>query len=186
MSSTLFVSRAQKYTIAILVLVLALLGFFVYERLSPHGIFAGLQNDLKTIQTESVSYLDIEGNVVDLTQFKGRPLIINSWASWVPFSKDELKLLEGVQDLYGEKIVILAINRKEDTAVIKSYLSAMGISGKVLFLVDPIDNFYNVIGGFATPETVFYNSDGTMREHKRGVLTESELYGYIDALIAHQ
>lgn len=179
-------SRSQLLTIIVLVIILFLLAFVTFERLSPNGIFAGLKNDLKAIQSEEVVYTDLDGTIIDLKQFKGKPLVINSWATWVPFSKDELLLLEKVSATYKDSVTILAINRKEDTETIKAYMSIFGISGDVVFLVDPIDNFYTVVGGYATPETIFYNPDGTIHFYKHGVLTEEEVHKNIKELLNQQ
>ncbi len=180
-------TRTHRIVITGLGIAFLLLCGFVYERFLSDGFFSKLENDLKTIQaTEDVRYTDMDGNRVDIATFTGKPLIINSWATWIPFSKDELKLLESAKQKYGDAITILAINRKEDIPRIKSYISLFNISGDVVLLADETDNFYTVIQGYATPETIFYNPDGTIHMHKRGVLTEIELHGGIETLISSQ
>jgi thiol-disulfide isomerase/thioredoxin len=174
----------NKKTILILVLVLCALAFVTYERLSPKGFFAGLQNDLKTIEPNSASaYTDLGGNPIDLKDFKGKPLIINAWASWIPFSQTELPLLGKIAEKYKDKVTLLAINRMESVGVIQSYLSIYPIPQTVRVVVDPADTFYKAVDGYAMPETVFYNSNGVLVAHKRGVLTEEELEGYIQSII---
>jgi thiol-disulfide isomerase/thioredoxin len=178
--------KAHKKLILILIGTLVLLGGITYSFVSPYGIFTGLKNDLKTIDpdTES-SYTDLDGNPVDLKSFKGKPLIINSWASWMPFSQTELPLLAKIKSEKGNSLHILAINRMENTAMIKSFLSAYTIGTDTLvFLADPTDHFYSAIEGYAMPETVFYDSTGTLLIHKRGSLTEDELRGYVEALLS--
>lgn len=175
----------QHYTtVLVLVGILALSAFITYERLSPGGMFAELQNDLKAIEPPpDAAYTDLEGNPLSLERFKGKPLIINSWATWMPFSAQELSLLERIKSEYGDRIDILAINRMEDRPVLHAYRAQYGLSGNVIMVSDPTDNFYVAVGGYAMPETVFYRSDGTILFHKRGVLTEDELRSAIDALL---
>ena len=43
------------------------------------------------------------------------------------------------------------------------------------YLYDPGDDFYESIGGFSMPETLFVNSDGSLHLHKRGPLTKTEI-----------
>ena len=178
--------KIYRKAILILLGVLAVLGFLTYSFISPYGMFSDLQNDLKTIEPEEgAEYTDLDGNPVDLATFKGKPLIVNAWATWIPFSQTELPLLIQAKETYGDEITILAINRMEETIRIRSFLSTFAISeNTILFLTDPTDYFYRVTGGYAMPERIFYRPDGTIEMHKRGVLTKEELSATIDTLLA--
>ena len=173
------VERKHIKIVLILFGILLFLGLGTFFLVSPYSPFTGLQNDLKSIEPSlESSYLDLDGNPVFLSSMKGKSLIVNSWASWMPFSKDELVILNELKKKYGDSIQILAINRMEDRELVKSYLDIYGIEKNVTFLIDPTDNFYRAIDGYAMPETVFYASDGTLSMHKRGVLTVEELETY--------
>jgi|CXWL01.1.fsa_nt_gi thiol-disulfide isomerase/thioredoxin len=175
--------RTHKKAIAILSCILAVLGVLTYSFISPRGFFSGLSNDLEKIEQEGeFKYTDLQGNQVSLVDYKGKPLIINSWASWIPFSQAEFKLLESVGTLSGNEISVLAINRMENTATINAYLDFIGHPQGIIFLSDTTDNFYKTIEGYATPETVFYDRDGILIARKHGVLTEDELKGYVEIL----
>lgn len=163
-------------TISMLTAIVILCAFLTYSFVSPKGFFSRLQGDLKNIEPAAeFAYTDLDGNTVLLSSVKGKPLVVNSWATWMPFSKDELILLNELKKQHGDKLEILAINRMEDREFIKSYLSTFGIERIVTFLTDPSDTFYKAISGYAMPETVFYTYDGTISFHKRGVLTEDEI-----------
>lgn len=165
-------------------IALLILGFLTYSFVAPGGMFSGLQNDLKAIETEAgVSYTDLDGVSVDLDELKGKPLIINSWATWMPFSKDELNLLAELKNSYGDRVEVVAMNRMEEVGTVRAYLATYGIPETLRFLLDPADSFYKAVGGYAMPETLFYRSDGTLFTHKRGVLTREELEGYVGALV---
>jgi len=176
--------RAQRVTILVLVLILGVLSFITYSFVAPQGLFSGLSNDLRVIEKDSgVIYTDLEGNPVSLIDFKGEPLIINAWASWIPFSQNELKLLEKVKQTQGDRITVLAINRMEDVHTVKAYLEYIGKPEGIVFLTDATDNFYKAILGYAMPETVFYSRDGVLMNHKRGVLCETGLNDSLQMII---
>jgi len=180
----IFIASHKKVVIA-LILIIIVAGFVTYSIVSPQGMFSGLSKDLEIITPSSeFSYTDLDGTVVDLSAFKGKPLIINSWATWIPFSQKELQLFNTVKEKYGDALTILAINRMENNAVIKSYLDTYTIARTILFLTDPSDHFYKAVGGYAMPETVFYDRDGIIRTHIRGVLTESELTALVNTLLS--
>ena len=159
-------------------------GVVTYALIGQNSPFSGLHNDLKNIEPpESVPYTDLDGNIVTLNTYKGKPLVINSWATWMPFSKDELVLLNNVKKQKGDDVQIIAINRMEDRELIKSYINIFGLEQDIVFLVDQSDNFYKAVGGFAMPETIFYKKDGTITVHKRGVLTKEELEQNIENIL---
>ncbi len=176
--------RKHKKMLIVLLGIIAILGYVTYSFISPYGMFSGLKNDLKTIEPSiEFSYTDLEGNIVNLSTFKGKPLIINSWATWMPFSKTELPLLIKIHEQYPNDVSILAINRMESIGTVRAFLSTFSIPESIVFLLDPSDNFYKAVGGYAMPETLFYNAEGVLIGHTRGVLTEDELQGYIATML---
>lgn len=180
----IIVTRKQKIGLGVLAGVLILCGMLLFLFLSPRSPFSGLHNDLKSIDPGiTASYTDLDGNSVSLETFKGKPIVINSWATWMPFSKDELPMLTALSGDYKDKVNFIAINRMEDKEVIKSYLTTYGIKTDIPFLVDPADTFYKAIEGFAMPETVIYDREGVIVLHVRGVVTEAEIKSSLEALL---
>lgn len=185
MHSTTELVKKNWKMLALIVGILVVLGYITYSFTATTGRFSDLQNDLKSIKpSEETAYRDLNGNIVDIRDFRGTPLIVNSWASWSPFSQTELPLLAKMTERYGDRIVILAMNRMESVGVIQGYLSAFGLQDStVRMLVDPSDTFYKAVGGYAMPETVFYDTEGVMIEHFRGLLTEDVLSSRIESMI---
>lgn len=186
MGSTLLSHIRKNYKVLSgMLILLCILGYGTYTFFAPGGRFSGLQNDLKTIAPEAgFEYTDLDGNIVDLNTFKGKPLVVNSWASWIPFSQTELPLLARMADEYGDSVNIIAINRMEPVGTIRAFQNAFAIPSSLHMLIDPSDNFYTVIGGYAMPETVVYNDEGGIVYHVRGVFNEAELRNQIESLRA--
>ena len=118
---------------------------------------------------------DYQGQKVSLADFKGKPLVINSWAAWCPFCRKELPDLAEVQKEFGDQVIFIAIDRAESLATAKKYSDELAVSGKMVFLLDPGDSFYRSIGGFSMPETIFVDSNGNIDFHKRGPMTVDEI-----------
>jgi thiol-disulfide isomerase/thioredoxin len=53
---------------------------------------------------------DREGNKVNLSDFYGKPIIINFWATWCPYCVEEMPLFEEKYKEYGEKVHFLMID----------------------------------------------------------------------------
>ena len=173
-----WLSEFRKYKVWVISIILILIVaiFLTYSYITPNGIFSNVSNDLTAIEpTETQSYTDLNGNLVDLASFKGTPLVVNSWATWIPFSQQELPLLISIQKEYGDTVKVLAVNRMEYVGTVRAFLSIYAIPEEMTFLLDPGDTFYKAIGGTAMPETVFYDAYGNKVGHVKGVLDEETL-----------
>ena len=80
-----------------------------------------------------------------------------------------------MQSELGEKIVILAINRGEPLSLAKNFTDRFGVTGSLIFLMDPADSFYKAIGGYTMPETLFVDKEGNVVDHKRGPMKLNEI-----------
>lgn len=127
---------------------------------------------------------DFTGKAVSLADFAGKPIVINSWAAWCPFCRKELVDFAAAQREFGEGIVIVAVDRAESREVAKKYSDELGATDDLIFLLDPSDSFYQSIGGFSMPETIFVDKDGFIREHKRGPMDIKEIKQKIQKLIS--
>ena len=125
-------------------------------------------------QVKDFTFVDYDGNTVALADFSGKPLVINSWASWCPFCVKELPDFTLLQKKFPEMVVI-AVDRRESLNTAKSYTDDIGITDDLVFLLDNSDSFYRSIGGFTMPETIFVDAEGNIRHHKRGPMNVAEI-----------
>lgn len=171
----------------IVIAVLAVLaGVFLLSRsndATPSAPRAG-ESKSGADQFAGFSLKDYSGNVITSDQFQGKPLVINSWAAWCPFCKQELPDLAAAQKEFGDKVRIVAIDRGESLDVAKKYSDAQGTSAQLVFLLDPDDSFYKSIGGFSMPETIFVDKNGAIAIHKRGPMDIREIREKINQLLA--
>jgi thiol-disulfide isomerase/thioredoxin len=125
---------------------------------------------------------DLAGAPAGLAEHGGKPLVVNAWASWCPFCIDELPAFVTLQQELGDSVTIVAIDRAESASVAMEYIDQLGIRDELVWLLDPTDYFYGQIGGFSMPETLFFNSDGSLGFHKRGPMDVAEIRQRIEAL----
>ena len=62
----------------------------------------------------------------------------------------------------------------------------MGNPEHIVLLLDPTDNFYKGIGGFAMPETVVYDIEGNISSHTRGSMTYEQMVERVEAALSAQ
>lgn len=176
--------KSSVITLLILALIIAVVGFIAF---SP----SKTNNDALTEAGRALSglndqgFTDLNGNPVSLEQFQGQVRVVNSWASWCPFCVQELPDFEELAEEYAaDEVVVIAINRKETIQRATGFLSTLGDLDTMLFVQDPADNFYQSIGGFSMPETIFYDRSGNVVVHKRGFMSLEEMRTHTEAALA--
>ncbi len=169
----------NKTNLSIFVLLLVILcaaaGLTYYVYKVPHDR-KNADATKNLASTETQVFTDLEGNPVTLEEYSGKVRVVNSWASWSPFSIQELKDLETVAaELKDTNVVFIAINRKEPKENAKAFLKSVQPFAHVKFVIDTGDTYYTSVGGFAMPETTVYDIKGNIVEHKRGNMTLDEI-----------
>ncbi len=176
-------TRSTIVTLTIIGCILALATFFAV-RVAMEKYADSHAPDFAALQPETrIGYKDLSGHSFDLRTFDDKPLIVNAWASWSPFSKTELETLARLKREYADAFEVIAINRKETPETIAAYLSQIGDTEGIIFLQDETDQFFSTVTGFAMPESVFYNRDGNIVVHVRGSMTEADMRANIDAIL---
>lgn len=140
---------------------------------------------LATPEAIEAQYTDVDGNPIDLSAFAGKVRVVNTWASWCPYCVQELPDLQQLAAEYAEQdVVVIAMNRKESQGLVRAYIDSHELTGDVLFVLDPDDTFYRSVGGFAMPETVFYDEKGNVSFHKHGFMKLEEMRKHTEKALA--
>lgn len=164
-----------KKTILISFLIIAVISLFIFSDNSDNNSSDNnSENYLEQID-KKIKVKNYEGESIKLSSFKGKPLIINSWAVWCPFCVEELKDFAKAKNQLDKDFEVIAINRAEEKEKTENFITDLGIKNDLVFLLDPNDSFYTAIGGFSMPETVFVNENGKIIFHKRGPMDLVEI-----------
>lgn len=161
-------------------------GFVIIVALTALLIFVPRDKDT-TVNTDDslfgLSFKDSDGNSVSLSDFKGTPLIVNSWAVWCPFCVKELSDFKEAQKELGDSVIIIAIDRQESLSLTKQFTDDLGVTDDLIFWLDPDDSFHKKIGGVFMPQTLFIDSEGVIKDHKRGPMEKDEIIQRAQAIL---
>lgn len=181
-------------TVGVFILIV-LAWFFVPSRPIEESSFVCKKSETPQVDMNAASspipleniikgtFRDFSGNAVNILDFVGTPLVINSWAVWCPFCRKELPDFAQVQQDLDSEVRIIAIDRQEPLQTVKTYIDELGVNNDLLFLLDENDSFYRSIGGFSMPETLFVNKEGNIVFHKRGPMDAEEICRRTQALL---
>ena len=139
---------------------------------------------------ESNAAVDVEfenqdGQKVKLSEFRGKPVIINIWASWCPPCRTEMPYFQSAYDSYGEDIHFLMINSigtraSETKEVALGYANEINLTTPIYF--DSEVKVQRLFGAAVLPTTVLINNKGELVEIIRGMVTEEQLQEAIEKI----
>jgi peroxiredoxin len=122
---------------------------------------------------------DLEGNEVSLSDYLGKDVLLNFWATWCGPCRVEMPLFERTYEEYRDQgFVILGINFDEPEKAVKEFQEEFGLTFPIL--LDPgaeAQNLYRIPG---YPSSIFVDSDGNVRRIHIGIMTEGQLETYLD------
>ncbi|MFD1787435.1 TlpA family protein disulfide reductase [Sphingomonas floccifaciens] len=104
------------------------------------------------------SFARLDGKLGSMAEFKGKPVLVNLWATWCAPCVKELPTLEALAKREAGKLAIVALSQDMDAAKVAPFVSAKGLSaldvrtdGKMAWIpkVTP-----------TLPTTILYGSDG--------------------------
>ncbi len=128
-------------------------------------------------QAPDFTALDWEGNEVKLSDFFGKPIVLNFWASWCPPCKAELPDFEAACKKYEGKVTFLMVNMtdgsRETVEVAKRFVESEGYTFPVYFDTK-YEASYNY-GVSSIPQTYFIDAEGNLVAYATGMITGSQL-----------
>ena len=164
-------SRSNFITVLLLLFIVAIAAWAAWRTQQSQLAETASEASRVLTNSEVAAYTDIQGNPIDLEDFSGQVRVVNSWASWCPFCVAELSDFQTLAvEFKEEDVVVIAINRAETVSKINAFLDSLPALDEVLIVLDERDAFYDLIGGFAMPETLFYDRFGNVVVHKRGFM----------------
>ena len=114
--------------------------------------------------------LDLSGNVVRLSDFLGKTVVLNFWASWCPPCRAEMpEFLEAYeQRLPQDDFVILAVDKlvEDGKGAVEDFVQEFALTFPVAFdASDEVNQRYGVRG---LPSTFFIDRNGVLRSKNLG------------------
>jgi len=106
---------------------------------------------------------NLDRESVSLNDLKGKPVLLNFWATWCGPCVSEMPYLQEIYDEWsGKGLVLLAINGGESSSKVSNFLQNYNLSLPVLLDTEGIvAQRYNIMG---IPTTFFIDKDGIIQE----------------------
>jgi len=128
----------------------------------------------KPVPAPEITLKDLAGKPVSISDFRGKPLIVNFWATWCVPCREEMPTLE---KLYNERkqrgFEIILINAKESKQVVEKFLKKNGYTFRVL--LDETGEAYRQFQVFGLPTTLFIDKESVIQYSYIGQLRSAVL-----------
>lgn len=124
------------------------------------------------------------GDTVRLSDYAGRPVILNFWATWCAPCRLEMPELQRAQaafDAAGDDgPVVLTVNQGDSAEQVSEFFDEVGLT--LPALLDSDSDVGTAYGAFFLPTTVIVGPDGVVAAVHRGMIDREQLDDYLAAI----
>lgn len=124
---------------------------------------------------------DLNGNMVSLSDYKGKKVYINFWATWCPPCKAEMPDIEKLyQETKDSDLVILAVNVGEDKNTVQKFIKDNGYNFPILLdVTGEVSQKYQVTG---IPTSYFIDTEGYLDDGASGPIPLESMKNFVNGL----
>jgi thiol-disulfide isomerase/thioredoxin len=130
--------------------------------------------------------LSLDGKTIQLSDFKGKPVLLNFWATWCQPCKVEMPWFDEFQKKYaGDGLEVIGIATQDDSsrAAIAKFANEIGAHYTILVGNDSVSTAY---GGIPLlPSTIYVNRDGIVVSKAYGLRSRTEIEDDIKLALGH-
>lgn len=117
-----------------------------------------------------------------LDQYRGKPLVVNLWATWCPPCQREMPALERAERDYPG-VTFLMVNQGENAPLVESFLRHKNLQFRHV-LLDHQSAVLDAVRSRGLPTTLFFDSDGRLLEAHMGEISSARLRDELRQLFA--
>jgi thiol-disulfide isomerase/thioredoxin len=165
-------TRRTKFAVFLSILGVAAIGYAFLSN-SDGQIQTGRQDE-KSAEQETKKYeapdftmKNLDGKEVKLSDYRGKIVFINFWATWCGPCRHEVPVFVELQEEYNDNLVILGISLDQgDLSVVPKFAEEYNINYEVLYGTAQVVATYGGINSI--PTTFIVDRDGYLRDGRVG------------------
>ncbi|MFC1903230.1 TlpA family protein disulfide reductase [Chloroflexota bacterium] len=118
--------------------------------------------------------LDMDGNEVGLSEFRGKVVLVNFWATWCPPCRAEMPDIESLYQEYKDKdVVVIGVDLREGEDKVRRFVQDGGYNW--IFTMDATGKVGSEYRVRAIPTSFFLDKDGIIKAIHIGTMSKSAM-----------
>lgn len=166
-----------------------LAALIVFEPFAPERTAGGL---VPTTVPQAVTVGEVapdftgetaSGETIRLSELRGRPVVLNFWATWCAPCEAEMPALQSASQRYEDAgLTILAVNAMEPVERVDEFMTELGLTFPAV--LDPAGEILDLYEVRVFPTTVVVDAEGRVYARHFGPLTDEQIDEYMSAVSA--
>lgn len=177
-------AKIKLLIIALALVVLLAAGGIFYGILSADNQPDQSPQDAAGAATD-FAVTDSNGNTVRLSDMKGKPTIVNFWATWCGYCVTEMPAFETLYKEYADKVNFMMVDLtdgvQETVTGAKEFIGEKGYTFPIYF--DTEQQALTAYSAYSIPMTLFVDEKGALSQKHTGAMNEQTLRNYIENLL---
>lgn len=162
---------------SILIIIVVAIGYTIYS-----SIF----NESKVVKAGDIApdfqLQTLDGEPVQLSDYKGKGVFLNFWATYCPPCKDEMPYMDNQYKAFKDQgVEILAVNVGEPSLTAEKFVKRYDLSFPVL--MDGREEVYRAYGVKPIPATFLIDKDGKVIDRVTKGLSEEEIKEMMERIV---
>ena len=181
---TILIPQTKQDWLKVLVITAVIsIGWMAYSRdIDPADSSALAIAPMPGAMAPDFTLTTIEGEQITLSELRGRPIIVNFWATWCGPCRQETPHFQAFYEQHQDQVVMLGINQRESLEQINQFSDEFGMTYPIL--LDQQGAVYSDYQVFGLPTTWFVIPDGVLISVAPGGVSaaylEAQLAQYLD------
>jgi thiol-disulfide isomerase/thioredoxin len=180
----------MKRNIVVAVVLVVTVAFMIYSgaRRSRSGLVGvnieKLSGEVKGKIAPDWELNTLDGKPVKLSDYRGKAVLLNFWATWCEPCKIEMPWFVELQKEYGSQGLAIVGVAMEDTKNedIAEFAKKMGVNYVILRGKEAVGQAYGGVDGL--PTSFFIGRDGKLVDQATGLVSRSEIVDHIKEALA--
>ena len=131
------------------------------------------QRNTANVRLPTQTLMGLDNKPLRLDTLRGKPVIINLWASWCPPCRHEMPVLQQAQSSNPDIVFVFA-NQGETAADVTHYLTTQHLEMSNVVL-DVNRDIARLLGAKGLPTTLFFDRAGRLVDERTGELSAASL-----------
>jgi peroxiredoxin len=168
----------KRNALIFLLLVIVVMGMLAagkyLDRVRHHGPIK-LVGNVQGVQAPDFDLPTLDGGKVKLSDYRGKAVLLNFWATWCPPCKVEMPWFAELQNRYGKDgLVVLGVAMDDsDPSKIAAFAHEVGVNYPVLLGTDQVSDDYGNVQYL--PTTFYIDRNGAIVSKMAGLLDRKDI-----------